>query len=115
MNNSLYQNDEFPQETVNIEQYREREAELLKLLESYEGLAKSKEWRSLKEKVFDRDIESLERRQKAEASKSEVSLSTLYRLQGQIHQAKRFDLEARAVEWKAELDGIRKKNPSAPG
>lgn len=101
---------------VDLVRMRERESRLVKLIEALGGLSKNKEWSTLREELFDGDLESLERKQAAEANKLEVSLPNLYRLQGQMIQAKRWDLDSLAAQYQAELANIRKQlNPSAPG
>lgn len=87
---------------------RGRETRLIKLIEALGGLKKNKEWSTLREELFDGDLESLERRQTTEANKLEVSLPTLYRLQGQIQQARRWDLDSLLVQYQVELANIRK-------
>lgn len=91
-----------------LERLRGRDARLVKLIEALGSLKKNKEWSTLREELFDGDLDSLERRQVTEANKLEVNLPTLYRLQGQIQQARRWDLDSLLVQYQAELANIRK-------
>lgn len=88
---------------------REKEQELVKNIEAIHAVLKTDEWSTLKGRIFDGVLESLERRLVQEAEKKEVNNPELYRLQGQIAWAKTYaDLGKLAERFKTELSGIKK-------
>lgn len=100
--------DEFsPEAKIKL---REEQTRLIKIIESLEKLDKSKEWSSLKELVFDKSLESIERQMKFEALSPEINTDKLYNLQGQWAWAKQFcDIDRFTETLKIQLQEIKKK------
>ena len=96
---------------------REREAELVKILSAIEGVQKSREWSTLKEKVFDGVEDGLRKRIEVEAKKATPDALVLNRLTGQLLWAEKYaDLSKLAVVFRTELTNIRKQNAQkSPG
>lgn len=86
---------------------RDRQAELIQAIEAIDEVLKLKAWQILKELVWDRDVERIERLLLAEAKSDEPSLKTLYRLQGELSRTKRYDLKSYAEGLQRELQGIK--------
>ena len=87
----------------------EREAKLIQLIEAIQGVTQSVEWQVLNEELFDGAVESLERRLSAEARKPEIEEAEIYRLQGQLTVAKRYNLTDLLQVFKVELQNIKKR------
>lgn len=97
-------------EGVQLSALQDRYAELLKIVESFEILERSKEWIFLKEKIFDKSVESIERQILLEAQNAEVHLPKIYMLQGELKWAKRYVDTNRYIEGlKKELTQIKKQ------
>ncbi len=80
---------------------RDRQAELIKILEAIELVLKNKGWQTLKELVFDGVVESLNRQLLSEAKKPKV-------LQGEMAWARRYsNLKSYAEMLQKELQGIK--------
>lgn len=89
---------------------RQRQTELLKIIEALQGVIKTDQWQVLKELMFDGLVESLQRRLQTEASKNELNSPEIYRLNGQLLWAKRYsDLNKLTETYKVELNQITKK------
>lgn len=89
---------------------RQREGELVKIIEALLGVGATEDWKTLRAMIFDGAVGSLERRLQTEARAKEVSLPELYRLQGELNGAKKYaDLEKLAQAFKVELDNTRKR------
>lgn len=98
--------------TTQIEKLRERDSELVRIIEALDALIKSEEWRTLKTLVFDTILDSLDSRVRSEADRPEVSLPELYKLQGEKRWARRYcDLAVLRNQYHNELIGIRKRTP----
>lgn len=94
----------------NIVALRERQTELIKIIESIDEVLKTKGWQTLKELVFDSRVDSLERQLLAEAKKEEIDPKKIYKLQGELIWSKRYsDLRSYAEMLKKELEGIKLK------
>lgn len=119
MNNSLNVDlaQEFLEETKSQEPLREREAKLVRTIETLVALSQSNEWSSLKDELFDEALASIELRIRLEAEKPEVNLPDLYRLQGERKWAKRYADPISLVDtYRVELAHIRKQlNPPTAG
>lgn len=117
MNNSfnIDLNEDFSQEKPNSTPLREREAKLMRVLESLGALSQSNEWSTLKTELFDEVLESIEKKMRVEAGKAEISTPELYRLQGERKWAKRYaDPISLIQNYRVELAHIRKQlNPPA--
>lgn len=89
---------------------RERQAELITLLEALAKLDGTKEWKVLKELVFDKSVASIERQLQSEALAPEINLNKLYKLQGEWVWAKQHSDMGRFVDTlKTQLEDIKKK------
>lgn len=89
---------------------RQRQTELLKIVEAIGEVAKTDQWKVLKELIFDGVVEALEKRMKVESTKAELNSPEIYRLNGQLAWAKRYsDLNKLVEAYKIELNNITKK------
>ena len=108
MNNSQI-NIEEPVSEERLALLRQREAELVKLIETILGVAGTEDWKKLKELIFDKEVSKLENRLFTEAKAVEISTPNLYRLQAQIVWARKHtDLEKMAQTFKVELENVKK-------
>lgn len=113
MNNSLlaieYSNLSLEDAVDRTPTLREREAELIQILSAIQGVASSKEWSSLKEKVFDNLTTTLEKEIKNEAQKENPDTLKLNRLAGQLKWAEKYsDLSKLERIFRGELTNVRK-------
>lgn len=111
MNNSKIALDSTPltlEESVNPEAYRVKQAEIIRTIEAIDELNKSAEWSTLKKEIFDSRVESLERQMKAESESLEIKDSELYRLQGRVFEARKYDLDKLREGLMLELSNIKK-------
>ena len=67
-----------------------RQAELLKIVESFEKLAVSIEWATLKELVFDKTLASIEKQLFSAVTSRELDTAKIYKLQGEYEWAKKY-------------------------
>ena len=88
---------------------RKRQTELVKIIEALNAVLKVPEWKNLKELVFDQRIEKLEKELRTESLKDELRSPEIYRLQGKLEWARRYDFYKLAETYKTELDNITKK------
>ena len=86
---------------------RQRESELVKVIEAMRRVSENEDWQYLKKTLFDKSVETLEQMILHEA-KGEVRNNELYRLQGRLMEAKRHDFENLAQAFKVELEKTRK-------
>lgn len=116
MNNAIFMVDSEELVVDTTVLLRQRQAELTKIIEAINSLAKQPEWQSLKELVFDGLVEKLEKSLQQEAKKTELLPAEIYRLQGQLLWAKRYsDLYKLAEAYKLELNNLTKKlNENGP-
>ena len=106
MNNGQIEIDEEIDLTPGLQ---ERKSTLLRLIEAVDNLSKNESWHTLKQLLFDGQIEKLEAQLLNEAKTNELNSSKIYRLQGNLEWARRFDLYKLAETYKKELNGITKK------
>ncbi len=93
-----------------MDKLRDRQADLALILEAIDEVLKSKAWQTLKELVWDREVERIERLLLADAKSDEPSFKAQYRLQGELTRAKRnSDLKSYAEMLEKELKGIKEK------
>ena len=113
MNNSklAIESISFQEEKVdNTPIFREREGELITIIEALQGVQKSKEWSTLKIKVFDSLTETLSKELHVEAKKESPDTLKLNRLAGQMKWAEKFsDLKKLEDIFRLELAQIRKQ------
>lgn len=92
------------EETLDIKPtLRQRETELIAVIEGLEHISASNYWKII-EKVFIKDFETLQKQLRNAKNPTEI-----YRLQGRISQAEKFDLEIMLQAARMELQGIRKQ------
>ncbi len=73
-------------------------------------MATSKEWQVLNDLIFSKQTEKLKKQLEIESNKPELNAPEIYRLQGQLTVAKRYnDFYKLAETYKIELDNITKK------
>lgn len=87
---------------------REEESRLVKIIEAITKINKLDDWSTLKSLVFDSRIESIEKKISNESSKLKIEDSELYRLQGRLFEAKKYDLDKLLDTYRLELSRIRK-------
>lgn len=109
MNNSQIEFDE--EKPVDIKPVlRQKQAELIKVIEAVRAVNSTPQWQTLKGLIFDKAVESLQRRLQVESEKSELNVQEIYRLQGQLVWARRYsDFSKLADAYKIELNNITKK------
>ncbi len=92
------------------EKLRERQIELIKILEALNSVLKSSAWQTLEEMVFQKLVERLDRQLLSEARNPKIETDKLYLLQGERNWANRFaDLRVYGEQLKKELAGINLK------
>jgi hypothetical protein len=88
----------------------EKREELVKIVESFERLEKSKEWQTLKELVFSKSVTAIERQLLHESLATEIDPNKLYRLQGEWSWARQYNDTGRFIETlKKQLADIKSK------
>lgn len=88
---------------------QEKEGELVTIISAIDGIQKSKEWSTLKTKVFNGLTDSLTKDLLNESRKTTPDLLRLSKLSGELKWAERFsDLEKFKEEKRLELTNIRK-------
>lgn len=108
MNNGFIQDAEW--EDIDLTAgLQERKVVLSRLIEAIDHLSKNEDWHTLKELLFDGQVEKLEIQLLNEAKANKLSDPEIYRLQGKFEWAKRFDLYKLAETYKKELNQITKK------
>lgn len=109
MNNSKIALDSFTLEEVdNSALLKEKEATLIRIIEAIDGLRKSVEWSTLKREIFTSRIESLERGLKNLSEANTLTDSEIYRIQGRLFEARKYDLDKLRETYLLELSGLRK-------
>lgn len=92
----------------NASRLRERESELVRLIDTINRIVSNSDWLTLKEIYLDRLIPSLEKQLKTESEKDEIIPSKIYRLQGKLEISKRYtDLEKLNDDFRKELVNVR--------
>jgi len=109
MNNALFFEDTESLQ-VDTTMLRRRQVELGKILEAIQELVKNKDWQILNSLIFEGMVERLEKSLQVEAKKNELLPAEIYRLQGQLLWARRYNnLYKLAEAYKIELNNITKK------
>jgi len=89
---------------------KEREATLVKLVETLRRVAGSEDWSSLKKELFDGVVQTLERQQKSEAESTKPDPLKLTNITGQLAWARKYsDLNKLADVFMTELTNVRKQ------
>jgi len=97
--------DSFPAES-----FRQREAQLVKLIAAVKSVFESKAWSSLKTELFEGLTDRLQRELLSESKKPTPDTNKLNRLSGQLQWAERYsDLQKLEQEFKAELAIVKSK------
>jgi hypothetical protein len=113
MNNSLMIENvslELEPPLDNTELFRQKETELVQVIEAIETIANSHEWLVLKEKLFDGVVESLKKQRETEIEKKPLNGPVIHALNGQLAWAKKYsDFGTLANIYRLELQNIRKK------
>lgn len=112
MNNSFIASDNLEtisQEEIDRTPYlRNKEGEMVKVIEALQRISVSSDWSTLKTNIFDGVVEQLERDILNEAKEDRPDTQKLASLKGQYVWAKKYaDLESLAKAFKVELTGIR--------
>lgn len=90
--------------------YREEQTRLIKLLDALAKLDKNKDWETLKEMVFAKSLQAVERQMLTECLSPEISIEKLYKLQGEWVWAKQYTDVDRFIETlKKQLEEIKNK------
>lgn len=89
---------------------REKESELIAILEALQGIQRSKEWSTLKTKVFDKLPVDLSKQIQTEARLEIPDTLKLNRLAGQLKWAEKYsDLSKLEDIFRLELTNVRKQ------
>lgn len=116
MNNSYIASNSLSLDVEDLEvkfnQLRERESVLIRLITAIESVQSSEEWSTLKSVIFDSREESLEKQIRSESMAQTIDDSELYRLQGRLFEAKKYDLGALVESYRVELRNIKKLIPT---
>ncbi len=89
---------------------REEQTRLIKIIEAFATLEESKEWSTLKELVFSKQLESVERQMKNECLAEDIKVEKIYKLQGEWAWARQYSDTGRFVETlKQQLAEIKKR------
>lgn len=84
--------------------FRQRETDLVEIIEALRHIRASNYWKVLEAKVFTKEFNSLQKQLRNEKNPTEI-----YRLQGRITQAEKFDLEKELQAREMELRRIREQ------
>lgn len=94
----------------NTVHFRERESELIKIIEALNRVAESPEWQLLNDKIFGGVVDSLKREREVQVEKQPLNGPLIHNLNGQIKWAKKYlDLSSFANIYKQELINVRKQ------
>lgn len=86
----------------------ETEARLVRIIEAIQGIAKTKEWSTLKTEIFDNLQLTLERELAEEAKKKDPDALKLNRLAGQLKWAEKYsDFTKLEAAFRVELTRVR--------
>lgn len=112
MNNSKIALDEISlyldKQVDKTEHLRERESVLIRIIEAINRVKESQDWSTLKSLVFDGRIESLEKQMDTESFNENINAPELYRLQGKIFEARKYDLDKLLESYRLELSSIKR-------
>lgn len=113
MNNSFITLDNLepisePQQVDRTPWLRQKESEMVKVIEALQRISVSEDWSTLKTSIFEGVVEQLERDMLNEAKKENPDIQKLTSLKGQFVWAKKYaDLNSLADSFKKELTSIR--------
>lgn len=113
MNNSKLTIEQFNLENAEPDRtpwLKDREAFLVRHVETLRRVAVSEDWSSLKKMLWDDVVQTLERQQKEEAEKNSPDPMTLTRINGQLVWARKYsDLNKLADFFMNELKSVRQQ------
>lgn len=99
-----------PQEFDRKPWLRQKEGELVKVIEALRRISVSDDWSTLKSNIFEGVVEKLEKDMLNEAKEDKPDTLKLASLKGQYVWAKKYaDLDSLAQAFKVELTGIQKQ------
>lgn len=90
------------------EQLGIEESRLVRIIEAIGRINVSEDWSTLKSLIFDSRIEQLKKQLTSECEKRELDTAEIYRLQGKLYEAKKYDLDNLVKTRRIELLKIRK-------
>lgn len=90
-------------------QVQEREAFLVRIIEALVEVEKDTSWKYIRREIFDPRVAHIERLLAQEFRKPLINESEIYRLQGRIQEAERFQIDKLVETFKVELENIRKR------
>jgi hypothetical protein len=95
---------------------RQKEGELVAIIEAVNRIADNSDWLILRKHIFDDLVGSLERRLATEAGKSELNQPEIHRLQGQLIWARKYsDFNKLADVFRSELKNVKQMLNTNPG
>lgn len=90
--------------------FEEKQAELIKIIDVLAKLDGSKEWETLKESIFKKSLEGIERQIMNEALAAKIDSDKIYRLQGELAWARQYnDIGKLGESLKKQLEEIKRK------
>lgn len=108
MNNAFLSIEKEPNVDTEVK-FREKEIELIAIIEAIETIATSKEWLVLKTKLWDGVVVSLLKQRDTEVEKRPLNGPLIHSLNGQLAWAKKYlNISDLANIYKLELQNIRK-------
>lgn len=101
-------NGEITEETKAL--YRQEQDRLIRIIEAFEGLEKTEEWKTLKELVFSKSLDAIQRQILNESLSRVIDTEKLYKLQGEYAWATQYVQTGRFVETcRKQLAEIKRK------
>lgn len=89
---------------------RDEQNKLIRLIEALEKLESNKEWKVVRELVFDKSVTAIERQMQNEALNKEINTNALYKLQGEWVWAKQYsDVDRFVSTLKKQLEDIKNR------
>ena len=87
---------------------QKQKGELTQIVEAINRLEVNEDWQKLKSRLLDGVVKSLEKQLMDESNKKEISISELYRLQGQLAWAKKYaNLKKLSEYFKQQIENIK--------
>lgn len=101
MNNAFLDTSEEKPDDVAV---RQRASELADVIEALQNISNSSFWKVLQKNVFDVELSKSKRRLETESDTTEI-----FRLQGEVKLAARYDLDRLIAKHRNELTALKKK------
>lgn len=90
--------------------FRQKESELVAIIEALQKVSESPEWLLLKDKIFDGVVQNLKNRRDTEVEKKPLNGPVIHSLNGQLEWAKKYsDLSSLVSIYKQELINVRNR------